>query len=47
MYKKDDLNLKTKDELIEEIEYLRDLINEKDLVISILKLTSEILNKEE
>lgn len=41
-----DLKDKTREELLEEIEYLRDLINKKDLAISILKLTNEILLKD-
>lgn len=47
MNKQNDLDLKTKEELIGEIEFLRDEIDKKDLVIGMLKITNEILVNEE
>lgn len=47
MNKQNNFDLKTREELIEEIEFLNSEIDKKDLVIGMLKITNEILINEE
>lgn len=47
MNKQNNFDLKTREELIEEIEFLNSEIDKKDLVIEMLKITNEILINEE